>query len=80
MSNEVSSNISRKSGDTHPSKSVIEINSIPMDLTDWHVDLRYKKDDVEWVINCIVTDAKEGKVSIYPHGRTRVDADNEGTR
>jgi len=76
----VSADVERPAGDTFPSKSTIKVNGVPIDLTDWDVDLRYMKDDVEWVINCIATDVKGGRVSIYPHGRTRAEADASGTR
>lgn len=84
MATEYSNDIGRPAGDTYPSKSVIDINGVPVDLTEWDVDLRYKKTEgevtTEWVINCVITDAKTGKINIYPHGRTRADADAAGTR
>ena len=68
---DTNSDIVRKAGDTYPSKSVITVNGVPIDLTDWTVDARYMKDGVEWVINCVITSPKKGLVSIYPHGRVR---------
>jgi len=67
------SDIVRAAGDTYPSKTVIKIGGVPVDLRGWHVDLRFKKDNEEWVINCMITDQRAGKVSIYPHARRRVD-------
>ena len=75
MVNARSTNIIRRAGDTYPSKAFIEVNGVPVNLDDWHVDLVYKKpitgtqDYEEWVINGVITDHKKGIVNFYPHGR-----------
>jgi len=62
--------IVRYSGDTYPNKSTIKINGVPVDIAGWNVELRYMRDDGEVrTIDCVVTDATNGKVSIYPHSR-----------
>jgi len=64
-----SSDIIRRAGDTYPTKSVIKINGVPIDITGWEVEVRYKTSNGTKVIDCIKNDAKNGKVLIYPHAR-----------
>ena len=70
---ELSSDIVRIAGDTYPSKSIVSINGIPIDLTGWNVDVRYRKDNKEWIVNCVISDPLNGLVNIYPHGRKKED-------
>ena len=81
----VSNNIIRYAGETMPSKSTIEIDGTPLDLSDgWRIEIRYKvpkgtilpnghgfasDDNTVIVIDGIFTDSRLGKFSIYPHGR-----------
>jgi len=69
------SDIIRPAGDTYPSKTTIRINGVPIDLTGWNVDVRYKKGAEEYIIDCVITDNKNGRVNIYPHGVKKIDHD-----
>jgi len=62
--------IIRYAGDTYPNKTTISIGSVPITITDWDIMLRYRNSfgDLR-IIDCIITNEKEGKVSIYPHDR-----------
>ena len=81
-----SNNITRFSGETLPSKTVIKINSIPISLDGWTVEIRYKVptgtmlpngttavETTELVIDGVITSLDQGKVNIYPHARLKTD-------
>jgi hypothetical protein len=65
------SDIIRYGGDTYPSKSVLSINGIPVDLDGWDVELRYYDEEskLTHVIDCVIIDAPKGRIDIYPHSR-----------
>jgi len=81
--------IVRHAGETMPTKTVLKINGSAVDLSGWDVEVHYKIPvgtllpdrifnavaETEMIIDCIITDAKEGKVNIYPHARQRYGAD-----
>ncbi len=86
MASKESNNISRHSGETYPSKTVIKINAVPISLEGWTVEIRYKipagtlmpdgttaSAATEMVIDGVVTNIDNGKVNIYPHARLRTD-------
>jgi len=62
--------IIRMAGDTWPTKDILKIGGVPINLTDWNVELRYKDElAVIHVIDCIISDPKGGSILIYPHAR-----------
>ena len=77
--------IIRYAGETAPTKTTIKINGSAIDINGWDIEVHYKipigtllpdrkfnaTAETEMVIDCIITDAKEGKVNIYPHARQR---------
>jgi len=74
-------NIVRYAGDTYPTKVVIKINGVPIDLKGWDVNLRYmdENDNVR-VVDCKIADPESGKVLIYPHDRpdyNRIESDSD---
>jgi len=65
-------NIVRRAGDTFPVKVVIKINGVPIDLTGWEIELRYRKQDgTVMVVDGMIYDYAAGKVLIYPHARLK---------
>ena len=82
MANNESNDIVRYSGSTYPDKTVIKINSVPISLEGWTVEIRYKVptgtvlpggttavETTELVIDGVITSEDYGKVNIYPHAR-----------
>ena len=66
------SNIVRRAGDTYPVHITIKINGVPLLLTDWDIELRYRKPDgTVYVIDGVITNAEEGKVLVFPHARLK---------
>ncbi len=69
--------IIRFAGDTHPTKTTLTINAVPVDLTGWSVVCRCRipvetgdiERDLIVLIDCVISDAQKGKISIYPHAR-----------
>ena len=84
MANAVSNNIIRYAGETMPSKSVIKLQGVPLDVSDdWRIEVRYKVPPntvlpggygiatvpTELVIDAVIVDSHNGKFNIYPHAR-----------
>jgi len=66
------SDIVRRAGDTYPVHITIKINGVPLTLTEWDIELRYKKPNgTVMVIDGVITNAEEGKVLIFPHARLK---------
>ncbi len=66
--------ISRYGGDTYPNRSTIAIGQVPINIEGWEIQLRYKNAlDVIRVVDCVITNDKEGKINIYPHDRGELD-------
>ena len=83
---ETQNNIIRYSGETYPSKTIIKINSVPISLEGWTIEVRYKVPagtllpggttsvvTTELIIDGIITSSDNGKVNIYPHARLKSD-------
>ncbi len=70
MTIQTSNNITRYAGDTYPDKSIIKVQGVPVDITGWDVNLRYRDDTgTTMVVDCVVTNGKEGRIAIFPHSR-----------
>ena len=68
------SDIVRYAGDTYPNSIVLKVNGVPIHLSsDWDYELRYKDGDQIRVIDCVIADAENGILYIYPHSRLETD-------
>jgi len=74
MATGITADITRYAGDTWPTKTIIKVNGVPIELSGWDVNLRYRNKDGEIrIVDCVILSAKDGKVAIYPHDRAETD-------